>query len=194
MAAKKTTQAKIKEAKSMAKYAQKEVTKMNQNRVGAISRPTSGGIIVSSAKERAAASNSLTSASKTAGRAKNVESKLKKAAAKPAAKENLIQDITNRFRVTAREARDIVTAVGTLGKAVATPAGSYGSKTKNKAATIVKAAGDVAKQAGETATAATKGRSGTSAIKLNTMARGASGLPKDVEYKTGTKRKPGSNK
>ena len=194
MAEKKTTQAKIKEAKSMAKYAQKEVTKMNQNRVGAISRPTSGGIIVSSAKERAAASNSLTSASKTAGRAKNVESKLKKAAAKPAAKENLIQDITNRFRVTAREARDIVTAVGTLGKAVATPAGSYGSKTKNKAATIVKAAGDVAKQAGETATAATKGRSGTSAIKLNTMARGASGLPKDVEYKTGTKRKPGSNK
>ena len=118
----------------------------------------------------------------------------KKAAAKPAAKENLIQDITNRFRVTAREARDIVTAVGTLGKAVATPAGSYGSKTKNKAATIVKAAGDVAKQAGETATAATRGRSGTSAIKLNTMARGASGLPKDVEYKTGTKRKQGSKK
>ena len=118
----------------------------------------------------------------------------KKMTAKPAAKENLIQDITNRFRVTAREARDIVTAVGTLGKAVATPAGSYGSKTKNKAATIVKAAGDVAKQAGETATAATKGRSGTSAIKLNTMARGASGLPKDVEYKTGTKRKQGSKK
>ena len=28
-------------------------------------------------------------------------------------KNNLIQDITNRFRVTAREARDIVTAVGT---------------------------------------------------------------------------------
>lgn len=194
MAAKKTTQAKIKEAKSMAKYAQKEVTKLNENRVGAISRPKSGGIIVSNAKERAAASNSLTSASKTAGRAKNVESKLNKMTAKPAAKENLIQDITNRFRVTAREARDIVTAVGTLGKAVATPAGSYGSKTKNKAATIVKAAGDVAKQAGETATAATKGRSGTSAIKLNTMARGASGLPKDVEYKTGTKRKQGSKK
>ena len=60
MAAKKTTQAKIKEAKSMAKYAQKEVTKLNENRVGAISRPKSGGIIVSNAKERAAASNSLT--------------------------------------------------------------------------------------------------------------------------------------
>lgn len=114
--------------------------------------------------------------------------------AKPKDQKSLIQDITNRFRVTSREARDIVTAVTTLGKAVATPAGNYGSKTKNKAATIVKAAGDVAKQAGETATAATKGKSGTTAIKLNTMARGASGLPKDVEYKTGTKRKQGSKK
>jgi hypothetical protein len=33
--------------------------------------------------------------------------------AKPDKKESLIQDITNRYRVTAREARDIVTAVGT---------------------------------------------------------------------------------
>ena len=113
---------------------------------------------------------------------------------KKTAKPSTVQQVAKRFGITAREARDIATAIGTLGKAVVTPAGSYGSKTKNKAATIVKAAGDVAKQAGETATAATKGRSGTSAIKLNTMARGASGLPKDVEYKTGTKRKQGSKK
>jgi hypothetical protein len=77
VAAKKTTQAKIKEAKASAKYAQKEVTKLNENRVGSISYPKKGGIIVSNAKQRAAASNSLTSASKTAGRAKNVETKLK---------------------------------------------------------------------------------------------------------------------
>ena len=34
--------------------------------------------------------------------------------AKPKDKKSLVQDITNRYRVTAREARDIVTAVGTL--------------------------------------------------------------------------------
>ena len=121
---------------------------------------------------------------------------MKKAAAKkPAAKGgSAIGEIAKRFGITAREARDIATAVTTLGKAVVTPAGNYGSKSKNKAATIVKAAGNVAKQAGETYTAATKGKSGTSAIQLKTMARGASGLPKDVEYKMGTKRKQGGKK
>ena len=102
--------------------------------------------------------------------------------------------VAKRFGVTAREARDIATAVGTLGKAVVTPGSNYGSQRKNKTATIVKTAGDIAKQAGETYTAATKGKSGTSAIKLNTRARNASGMPTDVEYKTGTKRKQGSKK
>jgi len=110
------------------------------------------------------------------------------------AKDNLIDKVTKRYNVTAREARDIVTSAMTLGKAAITPGSVYGSRTKNKGATIVKAAGDVAKQAGETYTAATKGKSGTSAIKLKTMVRGASGLPKDVEYKTGSKRKQGSKK
>ena len=102
--------------------------------------------------------------------------------------------VAKRFGVTAREARDIATAVGTLGKAVVTPGGNYGSARKGKGATIIKTAGDIAKQAGETYTAATKGKSGTSAIKLNTRARSTSGMPKDVEYKTGTKRKQGSKK
>jgi len=122
---------------------------------------------------------------------------MKKAAAKPAAKKaapSTVQQIAKRFNITAREARDIATAVTTLGKAAITPPGNYGSRAKNKGATIVKAAGDVAKQVGETYTAATKGKSGTSAIKLKTMVRGASGLPKDVEYKTGLKRKQGSKK
>lgn len=114
--------------------------------------------------------------------------------AKPKDPKSLAQDITNRYRVTAREARDIVTSAISLGKAAALPSSSYGSVRKNKAATIVKSAGDVAKQAGETFTAATKGKSGTSAIKLNTNVRNASGVPKDVEYKMGTKRKQGSRK
>jgi len=103
-------------------------------------------------------------------------------------KASLIQDITNRYRVTAREARDIVTSVTTLGKAIVTPGQNYGSTTKNKSATIIKTAGDIAKQTGEAYTAATKGKSGTSAIQLKTMNRSASGLPSDVEYKVGSSR------
>ena len=41
-------------------------------------------------------------------------SKMKKPADKHA---GIIQDITNRYRVTAREARDIVTAVANVGRA-----------------------------------------------------------------------------
>ena len=125
---------------------------------------------------------------------KKIEMKPLPREGKPNKVEKMIQDVTNRYRVTAREARDIVTSVNTLGKAVATPASRYGSTAKNKGATIVKTAGDIAKQAGETYTAAKKGKSGTSAIQLKTMSRGASGLPSDVEYKTGSKRKPGSKK
>jgi len=117
----------------------------------------------------------------------------KKKSPKPA-KPSTIQQIATRFNVTAREARDIATAVTTLGKAALTPARNYGSTVKNKQATIIKAVGDVAKQAGETATAARTGKSGTSALKLKTMVRGSSGLPADVEYITGKKRKQGSKK
>jgi hypothetical protein len=118
----------------------------------------------------------------------------KTAAAKPVAKASGIGAVAKRFGITAREARDIATAVTTLGKAVVTPGSVYGSKSKNKAVTIVKAVKDVAKQAGETAVAAGTGKSGTTALKLKTMARGKGGVPADVEYKTGTKRKQGSKK
>ena len=118
----------------------------------------------------------------------------KTAAKKAAAKPSTVQQVAKRFGITAREARDIATAVTTLGKAVVTPGSNYGSLRKNKAATIVKTAGDIAKQAGETYTAATKGKSGTSAIKLKTYTRGASGMPSDVEYNVGKKRKQGSKK
>ena len=60
----------------------------------------------------------------------------------------LIQDITNRFRVTAREARDIVTSVGTQ-------MNSQGPKQ-------LKAANrNVVKQVKETAAAAVTGKKGT---------------------------------
>ena len=116
-----------------------------------------------------------------------------KKTAKPA-KPSTIAQVAKRFNITAREARDIATAVTTLGKAALTPARNYGSTVNNKQATIIKAVGDVAKQAGETYTAATKGKSGTSALKLETKRRSASGMPSDVEYKTGGKRKQGSKK
>ena len=116
---------------------------------------------------------------------------MKKTAAK---KPSTVQQVAKRFGITAREARDIATAVTTLGKAVVTPGKNYGSLAKNKPATIVKAAGNIAKQAGETYTAATKGKSGTSALKLETKRRSASGMPSDVEYEVGKKRKQGSKK
>ena len=118
----------------------------------------------------------------------------KVAAKQPVKKASAMNAIAKRFGITAREARDIATAVTTLGKAVVTPGSNYGSTTKNKKATIIKSVGDIAKQAGETATAARTGKSGTSALKLKTVLRSASGLPADVEYMTGKKRKQGSKK
>ena len=60
----------------------------------------------------------------------------------------LIQDITNRFRVTAREARDIVTAVGTNMNAEGGK--QYAASKKN-----------VVRQVKETASAAVSGKKGT---------------------------------
>jgi hypothetical protein len=72
-----------------------------------------------------------------------------KPAYKAGEKENLIQDITNRFRVTAREARDIVTAVGTKLTSTGVPQGSASNK-------------NLVKQVAETARAAATGKPGTS--------------------------------
>jgi hypothetical protein len=90
-----------------------------------------------------------------------------KPAYKAGEKENLIQDITNRFRVTAREARDIVTAVGNLGAVVRDKgnAGALGG-TANQ---LKAAAKEVKKQVGETAKAATSGAKGTPSKKYMTI-------------------------
>ena len=86
---------------------------------------------------------------------------------KTQAKENLIQDITNRFRVTAREARDIVTAVGNIGAVVRdqSKTGALGG-TANQ---LKAAAKEVKKQVGETAKAATSGAKGTPSKKYMTI-------------------------
>jgi hypothetical protein len=81
-------------------------------------------------------------AKSTGGNAKNEPMK------KAEAKANLIQDITNRFRVTAREARDIVTSVGTAMNAE----GKKQLNASNK---------NVVKQVKETAVAAVTGKKGT---------------------------------
>ena len=81
-----TTQSKIHEANRIAEYRQGYVDRLQTNRKGDISNWGFGATIASQ-KGRNEAFNSLTSSAKTAGRAKNVQAKLKKAAAaKEAAK------------------------------------------------------------------------------------------------------------
>lgn len=81
-----TTKSKISNAKKMAAFRQKEVNNLQTGRKGDISQGPKGGIYVANQNSRNAAFNSLTSASKTAGRAKNVEMKMKKAATKKPSK------------------------------------------------------------------------------------------------------------
>jgi hypothetical protein len=98
--------------------------------------------------------------------------------AKPKDQKSLIQDITNRFRVTAREARDIVTAVNTASQALL-------SKNVNQRPGAIQAAAlDVKKQVKETANAAATGKKGTGGAKFERMYEGS---PKQVT--PGVKRK-----
>lgn len=89
--------------------------------------------------------------------------------AKPAYKtktqDSIVQDITNRYSVTAREARDIVTSVGTFFKTVKEmKPGQGGTGPTAKSVRAIKAAGsDVAKQIKETGSAAKSGTKGTTA-------------------------------
>jgi hypothetical protein len=165
MAAKKTTAAKIKEAKGMAAYRQKDVNQLQTGRRGDISEGPKGGIYVASQTSRNKSFNSLTSSAKTAGRAKNVESKLKKAAAsKPAAKPaarskagaSLVSEVAKRYKITAREARDIATALGTAAQSTRNP-----NTLANRSATKM-----VVKQVKEAAVAAATGKKGTTSPRL----------------------------
>ena len=126
--------------------------------------------------------------------------------AKAKDKKSLIQDITNRYRVTAREARDIVTAVSTTARAFtgagnpdktgdvvsARKRGSFvGRVSKDDAKSLTLK--NLAKQAGEVYTAATKGKSGTESAKMTSLKDNA-GRTRRVVLDTPTKRKQGSKK
>ena len=124
--------------------------------------------------------------------------------AKSKDKKSIIQDITNRYRVTAREARDIVTAVGTLGRTVIDKniVPDYTKKNANAGkaistggggsrAQISEAAGrNLVKQVRETASAALKGKKGTVSAKIKTDTRDSMGNPRGGMYQSAKKRTP----
>ena len=125
--------------------------------------------------------------------------------AKPKDKKSIIQDITNRYRVTAREARDIITAVSTLGRTVVdkninrtgvsdvTKKGKFVSPGINASGTRAAGVRNLAKQIGEVYTAATKGKSGTKSAKLTSL-KEKTGRTRAVVLDTPTKRKQGGKK
>ena len=76
----------------------------------------------------------------------------KKAEPNKSGLEGFIQDVTNRYRVTAREARDIITSAGT-----------YMTAANPKQASAAKS--NIVKQVKETATAAKTGNKGTTSDK-----------------------------
>jgi len=98
-------------------------------------------------------------------------------------KMGLIQDITNRFSVTAREARDIVTAVGTYGTLKFNPDSQYDRYSTRKIEQG-KAVKNIKKQISETVTAAKTGKKGTSSGQAG---MGDGEVP--YTYFTGPKRK-----
>ena len=118
---------------------------------------------------------------------------MRKSAAKPAAKKaapSTVQQIAKRFNITAREARDIATAVANVGALAfdknVYANSSYIDKKMNttKAGEVKKAIKDVGTQIKETGRAAVTGKKGTTA--------GRKGLPVGeypYEYYQGTKRK-----
>ena len=123
--------------------------------------------------------------------------------AKAKDKKSLIQDITNRYRVTAREARDIVTAVGTLGRTIVdknvVPDYTKRNSNAGKAALVAgsprrsvteAAERNLVKQVRETASAALKGKKGTTSAKIKTDFRDQFGNPRGGMYQSAKKRTP----
>ena len=120
-------------------------------------------------------------------------------------KMNPLEKVAKRFGVTAREARDIATAVSTLGRSVV----DKNVTTKNmdvmkrgkkvdyvfdKKELRSRAGRNLAKQVGEVYTAATKGKSGTKSAKIKSVKTPKSGYVQDTRYATETKRKQGGKK
>ena len=116
-------------------------------------------------------------AKSTGGNVRNQPMKEMTPVKKSAAKDNLIQDITNRFRVTAREARDIVTAVGTAAQAATSSNNPQSKGPANK---------NVVKQIKETAMAAATGKKGTTSDSVPVSGKMTSQYT--GRYKRGTQR------
>ena len=118
---------------------------------------------------------------------------------------NPLEKVAKRFNITAREARDIATAVSTLGRTVVdsnvrgrgldvTKRGETVGRTYSGSDTRAKAARNLAKQVGEVYTAATKGKSGTKSAKIKSIKHPKSGISWKENYATETKRKQGGKK
>ena len=120
-------------------------------------------------------------------------------------KMNPLEKVAKRFGVTAREARDIATAVSTLGRSVVDKnvtaknmdvmkRGKYVDYVFDKKELRSRAGRNLAKQVGEVYTAATKGKSGTKSAKIKSVKTPKSGYVQDTRYATETKRKQGGKK
>jgi hypothetical protein len=114
--------------------------------------------LVITKKDVKQSSQQMKNAGKKAPARPNIASSTVKASSGKKDLMSIAQDITNRYRVTAREARDIVTSVGSLGKASVLRESGDTSGMK-------KAAKDVFKQVKETGKAAVTGKKGTTAAK-----------------------------
>ena len=111
-----------------------------------------------------------------------------KSPARSKAGASTVAAVAKRFGVTAREARDIATAVGTLGKAAVVTAQFPGS---NKGV-AKSAAKNLVKQVKETGTAAATGKKGTTSSKAVTTSydkRIGKIAPATAKIAKGTKRK-----
>ena len=121
-------------------------------------------------------------------------------------KMNPLEKVAKRFGVTAREARDIATAVSTLGRASTKKDDEqypFNQLNVTKRDRIVgeiskgsvksKAARNLAKQVGEVYTAATKGKSGTKSAQLKSR-KDKTGRTLRIDYALETKRKQGGKK
>lgn len=126
------------------------------------------------------------SANKAISDVKNKVANMKPASKTPSpsqAMKDLADSITQRYRVTAREARDIVTAVGT--KISSSSGANINKKSTFKGGvdTTPTAGSNLKKQVKETITAAKTGKAGTSSDKIS-GATNASNVKKGISDPT----------
>jgi hypothetical protein len=127
--------------------------------------------LVITKKDVKQSSQQMKNAGKKAPARPNVGSSTVKASSGKKDLMSIAQDITNRYRVTAREARDIVTAVGSVGASA-------------NRGVLKKTASNLTKQVKEVGAAATKGAKGTS----SDLARKNITAEKPYNYRRGKQR------